>query len=199
MRAGANIAGEPLHEKYNPYVQSLGYNPEQVPNLNDEEKIRIVDNTLNKFDLCKVLYYQVNKNIVLNLRQKYKLLLLIRNPFEVAISFRLAKILGRYHTNGEIIEPPETKTLLDKQEFINLVKAIDTQNKYYLNMCDYVFTYEEVNNWDNFVSRFSPIIGFNKEVKQAVQKNMEDPKDFIENYEELKNECIELQLYQRLV
>ena len=122
--------------------------------------------------------------------------------FDLFISFKIAEITNRWHNYGEEKIIPTSRITIPVKDCLNFCLYILQENCKYLPYASKVYYYDDVvNNWDQVISEFIKRVNFpenfNGIVNQVVKKNPENPKDFIENYDELKQEY--LSVFNRLV
>ena len=86
---GYNVASEPLNFNICNYPEYVLYKMDYIKNISNLDKVNIIDNILKKYDLCKILYYQLDMEYTKELCKKYNVVLLLRNPFDVYISFKI--------------------------------------------------------------------------------------------------------------
>jgi len=111
----------------------------------------------------------------------------------------MAEILQKWHNLGEPPITPKEKVIVSPIEFTNYVSYLLENTLQYSKLkIRKIYFYEDIiNYWDLFVSDFSYEVGFEGKVEQKIRKNPEKPKDFIENYQELRD--IYDKFYSRLV
>jgi hypothetical protein len=149
--------------------------------------------------LCKILYYQLDIEYTKELCKRYNTILLLRNPFDTYISFKIAERIKRWHNTGQEKIIPDQKILIDPQEMINHVISYFHYGLNYMPYASKIITYNAIHNmWHHNMEYFFNILGKQfKTLEKPFIKNPEDPKDFIENYQELRD--IYENFYSRLV
>lgn len=185
----SKIASEPLNQAYNEYEDFLPCKKEEVLNLHWRNKVRVVDKIMEKYDLCKILHYQLEQEGIHDLRKRYKFVALLRCPFEVFMSFKIAEMRGRWHNIGQDKETPEDSQIVSKQEMLNSVSYYINNYVRYDHIMDKTFYYEDiVNRWQNVIEDFATMLDNQKLLKsfKVLRKNPEDPEDYIQNYHELR-------------
>lgn len=177
---GYNIISEPLNERY-------------YKNINN--KVDIINHTLEKYDMCKILYYQISTKNIIELSKKYNIILLTRDLFEVFISFKIAEVLQRWHNKGQEVVIPSKKVLIPLDEFMHTINFFYKKTEQYRKIASKEITYEEViNDWDNVINYFLKLINRPEtKIEKVFLKNPENPEDFIENYKELRDIYVKLQ------
>jgi hypothetical protein len=111
----------------------------------------------------------------------------------------MAEILKRWHNYGQEIIFPENKIIITKEEMAHWISYYINCNLYYIPHASKIITYNNINNmFHHNMEYFFNILGKQfKTLEKPFIKNPENPKDFIENYEEL--EYIYNVFYTRLV
>lgn len=196
---GYNVASEPLNFGIQDYPEYVLYKMDYIKNISDLDKVNIIDNILKKYDLCKILYYQLDMAYTKELCSKYNTILLLRNPFDTYISFKIAECIKRWHNTGQDRVIPDERIYIDPQNMIDHTISYFHYGLNYIPYASKVITYNDLNNsWIGNIEYFLKIL--NQEFKligKPFRKNPEVPSDFIDNYEELKS--IYNAFYPRLV
>lgn len=191
MTAGYPVESEVLHPDSSCCRK---YFYENAFNRPDDVKIAFIDRVMADVVLCKLLHYQVNENIVKHLSEKYRIVRLVRDYFDIYISYKIGEILQKWHTKrgeGKIL--PDEKARLDRQEVFEYIDHYITEEKLYAKYSSRDYTYDYViNSWPVFIRTFLIDMGLTpRVVRQAYVKNGHDPEDFFINYKELKAEYIQ--------
>ena len=190
FQAGLPVKYEPLNEIYadkypNPTEPYIG-----------QSKIEAIDKAMEDSILCKVLYYQLDQELLKQLRDNYQLIHLVRSPVQVYISSKIAEHAKRWHSNTEIITIQ--KIALCTEDFKNFL----TKYKYSRDLCaKYSFMeihYTDIFNWDSFISRFQSYLGIVPiYIQPTIEKSTYNKRDVIVNYKEIMDTYV--QFYSRLV
>jgi hypothetical protein len=196
---GYNVASEPLNFNFQDYPKYVLYKMDYIKNIGNRDKIEIIHKILKDYDLCKILYYQLDMESTKQLCKEYNIVLLLRNPFDSFISFKIAEVLNRWHNQGQDRIIPENKINIPIQEMINHISQTIEYNLNYIPLASRIVTYNDINNmWHPNMKYFFTILGKQfKTLKKPFLKNPEKPQDFIENYQELRS--VYDKFYRRLV
>ena len=137
---------------------------------------------MNNAVLCKVLYCQLDEELLKQLRESYQMIHLIRSPVQVYMSLKIAELTKVWHENN-IDVPRITLSIEDFKNFLY-------RHLYLRNLCaKYSFIemdYTDIFNWSSFIYRFQNHIGVNPiVVEQTLKRSKYNKREVIVNYKEI--------------